>query len=180
MYSFCTNILTFSSFRSLKEAFLKGLGYCDLKLINYLLVITTVIAENLHSLLIVSTGCIIVCLKSTAVDIFDLKLGKMCQHNLLDAIFLFFRRACLQSSLLFSPHFQSVRPLFCSKSSFLHLNCFVAPFVITILFHLCFSKKLRPLGAQPQTQLQQRRLENEEIAVKSVGFHVKWLSCPAG
>lgn len=63
--------LTFCSFRSLKEAFLNGLAYCDLQLTNDLLVITTLIAENLNSLLVVSTGSVIVRWKSIAADKFD-------------------------------------------------------------------------------------------------------------
>lgn len=60
-FLFCANRYKMSSplpFRSLKEAFLNSFGYGDLYLTNDLLVITTLIAEHLNSLIIVSTESI--------------------------------------------------------------------------------------------------------------------------
>ena len=55
-----------------------------------------------------------------------------------------------------------------------------APSIITKLPDLYFSENCEPFGAQPQAQLQYRRLENEEAAVEPVGFAVGGICCAAG
>ena len=51
---------------------------------------------------------------------------------------------------------------------------------MSTFLHLYYSENSQPPGPQPQAQLQQRRFENEEVAIESVGFNVKGFRCPAG
>lgn len=96
--------------RSLKEAFTRSVEYSDRQVTNVLLMIITVIAETLTSLLIVST---MVYLSQNLLLYFGI-----CNCLIFfDSTnpFLFFRRVYLPNTLLFLLLSQSVRPLFPSK-----------------------------------------------------------------
>lgn len=111
-----TNVSFFFVFvwspRSLKEAFIRSVEYSDRQVTNVLLMIITVIAETLTSLLTVST---MVYLSQNLLLYFGFCNCLIIFFFDSTNAFLFFRRVYLPNTLSFLLRSQSVRPLFPDK-----------------------------------------------------------------